>query len=189
MHHVSLKKFDFTADFLLLLNPVMADIAMSIFAVCLAKLLTSSVLGLLVNPHFACGSDCSVEPISLPWSNITLDDVALNRGIAAQFGDQTLGLRVTTMLNNTRVRNIRDCQFGNTSDQSGCTGSSGSAFDPTVSSTWTTAPIGDWNVSVVDMHDPDEIVYDGWDTIKFFGLDPIPGFPLASIDVRSCFKK
>jgi hypothetical protein len=64
---------------------------------------------------------CSLDPVSLPWANITLaDGVAVNRGIDIPLAGQPVSLRATTMLSNCRIRNARDCGFGNATIQSGC---------------------------------------------------------------------
>src|SRR5947208_100655 len=57
---------------------------------------------------------CSTEPISLPWTNISLaGGVALSRGISIHLGGEPVALKATTIFNNCRVRNARDCKFAN----------------------------------------------------------------------------
>ena len=120
----------------------------------------------------------SLEPVRLPWSNVTLaDGIAFNRGIGIQLGGQPVSLRATTLLSNTRLRNSRDCDFGNASVQSGCQGASGSSFDIDQSSTWTSAPQGTWNVTLSDPVQSDETVIDGYDTAQFYSLPEVRGFP------------
>jgi hypothetical protein len=126
----------------------------------------------------AAAESCSVAPLSLPWTNISLaDGVAFNRGISTQLGGEPISLRATTIFNNCRIRNARDCEFGNATSQSGCQGASGSSFDINKSPTWASAPEGAWNVSVVDPHEADETVIDGYDTVHFYGIPDIYGFP------------
>jgi hypothetical protein len=121
---------------------------------------------------------CSIEPISIPWTNVSLaDGVAVNRGISIQLGGEPVALRATTIFNNCRIRNARDCEFGNATSQSGCQGASGSSFDIAKSTTWESAPEGGWNVSVIDPHEADETVIDGYDVAKFYGIPEIYGFP------------
>jgi hypothetical protein len=135
-------------------------------------------LCLLITVSQAGSSECSIDPISLPWANITLaDGIAVNRGIDIQLGGQPISLRATTMLSNCRIRNARDCGFGNASAQSGCQGASGSSFNIEESPTWFTASQGTWNISTEDTHGIGETVIDGYDTAQFYGLPEIYGFP------------
>jgi hypothetical protein len=132
----------------------------------------------LVTVAQAIGDMCSLDPVSLPWANVTLaDGIAFNRGIEILLGGQPVSLRGTSMLSNLRIRNARDCGFGNASIQSGCQGSSGSSFDITKSPTWEAAPQDGWNVTAVDAPQIGETVIDGWDTAKFDNLPEIYGFP------------
>ena len=120
----------------------------------------------------------SINPVSFPWSNVTLaDGIAMNRGIGIELGGQPVSLRATTLLSNTRLRNARDCAFGNSSVQSGCQGASGSSFDIQQSPTWANAPEGTWNVTTIDPARADETVIDGYDTAQFYGLPEIYGLP------------
>jgi hypothetical protein len=126
----------------------------------------------------AAADSCSIDPLSLPWTNTSLaDGVAANRGIGIQLGGQPISLRATTIFNNCRIRNARDCQLGNATSQSGCQGASGSSFDIAKSTTWQSAPQGAWNVTVVDPHDSGETVIDGYDVAEFYGIPEIYGFP------------
>ena len=128
----------------------------------------------------ALANDCTIPPLSLPITNNTLaDGIALNRGIFAQIGGEQVGLRISTLFNNTRVRNARDCEQGNATSESGCIGASGSVFDPTKSPTWVTAALGDWNASTVDPLEAGETDIDGWDVVEFYSNTVIPGFPLV----------
>ena len=121
---------------------------------------------------------CSLDPVSLPWSNVTLaDGVVANRGISIQLGGQPVALRATTLLSNCRLRNSRDCGNGNASVQSGCQGSSGSSFDIQESATWVDAPQGTWNVTTIDAPEGEETIVDGYDIAQFYGLPKIYGFP------------
>ncbi|MCJ1230812.1 hypothetical protein MMC12_007486 [Toensbergia leucococca] len=145
---------------------------------------TSQTLTLLCIVSVFClkavlANDCSILPRSLPLTNYTLGDaVARNRGIFVQIGGEPLGLRISTIINNTRVRNIRDCEEGNATAETGCAGASGSDFDVERSTTWQAAAPRDWNVSTVDPHEGGETVVEGWDQAEFYGTGPIPGFPL-----------
>ncbi|MCJ1353674.1 MAG: hypothetical protein MMC33_003661 [Icmadophila ericetorum] len=124
-------------------------------------------------------NQCNISPLSLSIANITLaDGVTANRGMQSQIGGELLSLRLTTLLDNTRLRNARDCELGNASVASGCQGSSGSTFDLAKSPTWVAAAPGAFNVSVIDPFDPGESVIDGWDIVKFFPTSTFPGFPL-----------
>ena len=76
----------------------------------------------------------------------------MNRGIRVILGDdhQTQGLRISTILNNTRVKNVLDCPSTSTSGISGliaCEGSSGSVYSTTAGSFKVVHNLEDWNVS------------------------------------------
>ncbi|MCJ1475708.1 hypothetical protein MMC13_004371 [Lambiella insularis] len=134
---------------------------------------------------------CGTPPLLLPITNYTLaDGVALNRGVGVQVGSQILGLRLSTRLANTRLRNADDCQQGNASIETQCAGSTGSIFDLTKSKTWSQAGPGGWNVSAIDPHEAGESIVDGWDMAKLFSTSSVPGFPMevwsnAASDNRS----
>lgn len=95
-------------------------------------------------------NNCSVPPLLLPLKNNTLNDgVALNRGVPVTLGGQPEGFRTTFTLNNTRIRNARDCDLqGGAANATGCEGASGGVFD--IDNTFAIAPDGTWNVSTID---------------------------------------
>ena len=122
---------------------------------------------------------CSISPLSLPIANITLaDGVTANRGTEVEIGGELLSLRLSTLIENIRVRNARDCQLGNATVASGCQGSSGSTFDLTKTPTWVGAPLGTFNVSVIDPFDPGTTVANGWDMVQLFSTPVLSGFPI-----------
>lgn len=134
---------------------------------------------LLHSSDFVLADQCSISPLSLPIANITLaDGVTANRGTQIQIGGELLGLRLSTLIENVRVRNARDCQLGNATVASGCQGSSGSTYDLTKTPTWVGAPSGTFNVSVIDPFDPGTTVVNGWDMVKFFSTPILSGFPI-----------
>jgi hypothetical protein len=94
---------------------------------------------------------CSTEPISIPWTNISLaGGVAPSRGISIHVGGAPAALKATTIFNNCRIRNARDCEFGNATSNAGCPDTSVSSFDIAKSTTWESAPDGAWDASVID---------------------------------------
>lgn len=130
-------------------------------------------------PAFAVNT--TAPPLSLRWYNITLDDgIGFNRGIYVLLGNpgQPLGLRATTLYVNTRIRNARDCAYGNETTATGCDGASGSSFDMENSRTHQKAPPGEWKVGAIDPHDSTEIITQGYDTAKFNNIPEIVDFPI-----------
>ncbi|KAF8537983.1 hypothetical protein BDD12DRAFT_663597, partial [Trichophaea hybrida] len=85
---------------------------------------------------------------------------------------------VTMLYNNTRVRNSRDCSYGNETAETGCIGGSGSSFKIEDSNTFQKAPPREWKVNSTDPHDPAETIMDGYDTAKFNGIPEIVDFPI-----------
>ncbi|KAK1599372.1 uncharacterized protein LY79DRAFT_596878 [Colletotrichum navitas] len=78
-------------------------------------------------------------------------------------------MRMSTMLNNTRVRNSLDCPNNDTFAFIGCQGSSGSVYDTTRGSFIQVVNIQDWNVTTVDQQ-PDDggtTVLHGYDAANF----------------------
>ncbi|EFQ29675.1 uncharacterized protein GLRG_04819 [Colletotrichum graminicola M1.001] len=76
---------------------------------------------------------------------------------------------MSTILNNTRVRNSLDCPDNNTFAFIGCQGSSGSVYDTTRGSFTQVVNIQDWNVTTVDQQ-PDDgatTVLHGYDVANF----------------------
>jgi hypothetical protein len=121
---------------------------------------------------------CWTEPISIPWTNISLaGGVAPSRGISIHLGGEPIALKATTIFNNCRIRNARDCEFGNATGNAECQDASVSSFDIAKSTTWESAPEGAWNVSVIEPHDNNETVIDGYDTAIFHGIPEIYDVP------------
>ncbi|KAH8887866.1 hypothetical protein GQ53DRAFT_808820 [Thozetella sp. PMI_491] len=137
------------------------------------------IVGLLVAATTA--SNCSVSPLVLPITNVTFPDgVAVNRGIRLVLGGQVQGLRMSTILNNTRVRNVLDCP-SNSTGLTTCEGTSGSVYK-TVGSSFQQVPnLKDWNVSVVDPRPSGATtVVQGYDNATFVGVNSsaiVPDFP------------
>ncbi|OLN86915.1 hypothetical protein CCHL11_04618 [Colletotrichum chlorophyti] len=90
-------------------------------------------------------------------------------------------MRMSTLLNNTRVRNSLDCPDNNTYAFIGCQGASGSVYDATRGSFAQVYNINDWNVTTVDQQ-PDEgsaSVLHGYDVANFTDKPAVTyGFPL-----------
>ncbi|KAF9877081.1 aspartic-type endopeptidase [Colletotrichum karsti] len=113
--------------------------------------------------------DCSVDPLVLPVKNVTFPNgIGANRGVKLTLGGQVQGMRMSTILNNTRVRNILDCPDEDTLAFIGCQGASGSVYD-TKGSFSQVYNIKDWNVSFVDAQPADGIttVLHGYDVANF----------------------
>ncbi|KAI9672443.1 MAG: hypothetical protein M1829_004522 [Trizodia sp. TS-e1964] len=152
------------------------------------RLSLALIVSCLGHIPFAIGDTChpSISPISLPLTNITLHDgVAANRGLYLLAGSQPLGLRATTLFNNTRCRNVRDCQLGNATANSNCDGSSGSSFDISASKSWTPAAPGTWNVAIIDLHDGQETVADGDEVVTLGSIPPLPAIPSFPLEIWS----
>ncbi|KAF6822801.1 aspartic-type endopeptidase [Colletotrichum plurivorum] len=114
--------------------------------------------------------DCSVDPLVLPIKNVTFPNgIGANRGVKLTLGGQVQGMRMSTILNNTRVRNILDCPARDTIDFIGCQGASGSVYDTTRDSFHQVFNIKDWNVTTIDAQPADGIttVLHGYDTANF----------------------
>ncbi|TQN68857.1 hypothetical protein CSHISOI_06613, partial [Colletotrichum shisoi] len=90
------------------------------------------------------------------------------------------GMRMSTILNNTRVRNSLDCPDNTTYAFVGCQGSSGSVYDTTRGSFDQVVNIHDWNVTTIDAQ-PDEgrtTVLHGYDVANFTDAPAVAfGYP------------
>lgn len=140
--------------------------------------LKSLLISLIIFSSVGSAGNCSIAPLSLPWTNYTLPDgIAVNRGIFVELGGQPASIRCSTTISNTRIRNARDCQLQNATTQSTCQGASGSNFDPLRSKTWRAATPQNWKVTVIDPHRADETVLEGYDVAKFHGGLEISDLP------------
>ncbi|KAK7402590.1 hypothetical protein QQX98_011661 [Neonectria punicea] len=130
----------------------------------------------------AVADNCTVEPLALLVRNVTFPNgIGANRGIKLVLGDQIQGMRMSTILNNTRVRNILDCPSTNVSDLIGCQGASGSIYSTTDGSFDQVNDDSDWDVPVVDPqpNDGSTTVVHGYDIANFTdGPAVIPEYPL-----------
>ncbi|KAK7423243.1 hypothetical protein QQZ08_009139 [Neonectria magnoliae] len=130
----------------------------------------------------AVADNCTVEPLALLVRNVTFPNgIGANRGIKLVLGDQIQGMRMSTILNNTRVRNILDCPSTNVSDLIGCQGASGSIYSTTDGSFDQVNDDSDWDVPVVDPqpNDGSTTVVHGYDVANFTdGPAVIPEYPL-----------
>src|SRR5947199_1573653 len=80
------------------------------FPVLLLLLISLSLTTHALNTTTPPTNNCDIPPLILPIYNVTLPDgVAINRGVYVEVGGQTLGLRLTLLHNNTRLRNQHDC--------------------------------------------------------------------------------
>ncbi|CZR56002.1 uncharacterized protein PAC_05890 [Phialocephala subalpina] len=126
-------------------------------------------------------NDCTIPPLVLAIKNNTLsgDGIALNRGIAAKFGDgkQIEGLRLDFTRNNTGLRNSLDCSTGSQSTISQCIGASGGVFIINASTSFNAATSDSWNVTSIDASPNGAHITYGYDTVTFGPNDTIPSFP------------
>ncbi|KAL8693972.1 MAG: hypothetical protein Q9224_003654, partial [Gallowayella concinna] len=126
------------------------------------------------------GPDCSVPPLSLPWSNITVsaNGVAVTRGIELGIGtpNQIFSLRPSTTLNNTRIANVLDC--GSETNIS-CVGGKGGVFDSSKSSTFAVSLKNRWNGSSVDSETASGAYVYFNDVIDFQANGTVLGYPLV----------
>ncbi|KAL8731533.1 MAG: hypothetical protein Q9166_003379 [cf. Caloplaca sp. 2 TL-2023] len=124
--------------------------------------------------------DCSVPPLSLPWSNITVsaNGVAVTRGIELGIGtpNQIFSLRPSTTLNNTRVVNVLDC--GSETNTS-CVGAKGGVFDSSKSSTFIVSLKNRWNGSATDSEAATGAYVYFNDVIDFQANGTVLGYPLV----------
>ncbi|KAH6885772.1 hypothetical protein B0T10DRAFT_550304 [Thelonectria olida] len=135
----------------------------------LSSLLTSLFVAGILLPGIE-ANNCSVEPLVLPLRNVTFPNgIGANRGIKLLLGDQTEGLRISTILNNTRVRNILDCPSDNVTDLIACQGASGSIYSTTDGSFKAVSDESDWDVEVIDPqpNDGSTTVVHGYDIANF----------------------
>ncbi|KAJ9156054.1 Aspartic-type endopeptidase [Pleurostoma richardsiae] len=124
--------------------------------------------------------NCSVAPLVLPVKNVTFPDgIAENRGIEIILGNQVQGLRMSTTINNTRVRNALDCVSDDVETKLACEGSSGSVYSTTDGTFDRVYDLDEWNVTVVDPQPSDgTTVLQGYDTANLTDAAvTIPQFP------------
>ncbi len=124
--------------------------------------------------------DCSVAPLSLSWSNITVsaNGVAVTRGIEIGIGtpNQIFSLRPSTTLNNTRIANVLDC--GSQTNTS-CVGGKGGVFDSSKSSTFVVSLKNRWNGSAADTEAATGAYVYFDDVIDFQANGTVQGYPLV----------
>ena len=132
--------------------------------------------------RIACAAtgNCSITPLSLPWSNVTvsINGVAVTRGIELGIGtpNQIFSLRPSTTLNNTLLSNVVDCgSEANTS----CVGGKGGVYDSSKSSTFAVSIKDRWNGSAVDTETATGSYVYFNDFIDFRSNGSILGFPLV----------
>ena len=128
----------------------------------------------------AASGNCSIAPLSLPWSNVTVstNGVAVTRGIELGIGtpNQIFSLRPSTTLNNTLLSNVVDCgSEANTS----CVGGKGGVYDSSKSSTFSVSIKDRWNGSAADTETATGSYVYFNDFIDFRSNGSIWGFPLV----------
>ncbi|KAL8650050.1 MAG: hypothetical protein Q9210_004049 [Variospora velana] len=128
----------------------------------------------------AASIDCSVPPLSLPWSNITVsaNGVAVTRGIELGIGtpNQIFSLRPSTVLNNTRIGNVLDC--GSETNTS-CVGGKGGVFDSSKSATFVVSLKNRWNGSAADTETATGAYVYFNDHLNFHANGTVLGYPLV----------
>ncbi|KAL9048292.1 MAG: hypothetical protein Q9206_006111 [Seirophora lacunosa] len=145
--------------------------------VCLSPLLWLLAWAL---PTAAVSVDCSVPPLSLPWSNITVstNGVAVTRGIELGIGtpNQIFSLRPSTVVNNTRIANVLDC--GSDTNTS-CVGAKGGVYDSSKSSTFVVSLKTRWNGSAADTETATGAYVYFNDHLNFHANGTVLGYPLV----------
>ena len=124
--------------------------------------------------------NCNVTPLSLPWSNVTVsaNGVAVTRGIELGIGtpNQVFAFRPSTILNNTRLSNVLDCDSeANTS----CVGGHGGVYNSSKSSSFAVSIKDRWNGSTADTETATGSYVYFNDFIDFGFNESIWGFPLV----------
>ncbi|TKW48680.1 hypothetical protein CTA1_545 [Colletotrichum tanaceti] len=144
---------------------------------------TALLLASVFSPAALAADTCSnsAEPLVLPIKNVTFPNgIGANRGLKLTLGGQLQGMRMSTILNNTRVRNSLDCPDNTTYAFVGCQGSSGSVYDTTRGPFDQVVNIHDWNVTTIDSQ-PDEgrtTVLHGYDVANFTDAPAVAfGYP------------
>ncbi|KAH7129249.1 hypothetical protein EDB81DRAFT_907316 [Dactylonectria macrodidyma] len=147
----------------------------------IASFLAGLAIAITFLPAVA-GNNCTVEPLVLPVRNVTFPNgIGANRGVKIVLGEQIQGLRMSTIINNTRVRNILDCPSTNVSDLIGCQGASGSIYSTTEGTFDQVLDDSDWDVPVTDAepNDGSTTVVRGYDIANFTDAGAtIPDYPL-----------
>lgn len=125
-----------------------------LYAACVGTSRLARVATLLLFATGATAFDCNIEPIVLGIKNASFDNgVPVNRGVQCKLpGNQILGLRLSTVWNNTFISNASNCKRLNSSDENACQGAVGSTFEPVTDDGWETWLPSDWEelVSHVD---------------------------------------
>ena len=84
---------------------------------------------LLIVLLFGLSALTASSPLTLVLKNNTLSSgIAINRGVGLELNGELLSIRLTTLLNNVRLRNSKDCPENRTLETE-CQGSSGSVYD------------------------------------------------------------
>ncbi|KAK1453538.1 hypothetical protein CMEL01_05197 [Colletotrichum melonis] len=113
--------------------------------------------------------------------NVTFPNgIGANRGLKLTLGGQVQGMRMSTILNNTRVRNSLDCPDNSTYAFVGCQGASGSVYDTTGGTFSQVVNIKDWNVTTIDAQpeDGETTVLHGYDVANFTDAPAVAyGYP------------
>ncbi|KAK0738915.1 hypothetical protein B0T18DRAFT_492768 [Schizothecium vesticola] len=135
---------------------------------------------LLVTIGVVLADNCTVKPLVLEIRNVTFlpEGLGDNRGVAVKLGNQLLGLRLSTLLSNTRVRNPFDCADGRSIIE--CKGQAGGVYDPAEGTFEPAYTEKDWDVLTVDPHPNDgTFVTPGYDNATFVDAGiHLPRLPL-----------
>ncbi|KAH8695892.1 hypothetical protein GQ44DRAFT_765039 [Phaeosphaeriaceae sp. PMI808] len=122
---------------------------------------------------------CSITPLTLTWTNITVtqDGLGVARGIELGVGSphQIFAFRPSTTLNNTRVNNVRNC--GSAANNS-CIGALGGVFDPQNSKSFAVSIKSQWNGSAIDEEGNSSYLYFNED-VGFQSQGDVVGYPLV----------
>ncbi|KAK1833703.1 hypothetical protein QBC39DRAFT_401019 [Podospora conica] len=125
------------------------------------------LFSLLVTVGAVLADNCDVKPLVAKIRNVTYEGGrGENRGVAVTIGDQVLGLRLSTVLSNTRLRNPFDCV--DVRNVVACTGQAGGIYDPTEDTFERAHTPEEWDVLTIDAGPTDgTTILQGYDNLTF----------------------
>ena len=135
---------------------------------------------LFIRSAVAASGNCDIQPLSLPWGNVTVstNGVAVTRGLELGIGtpNQIFSVRPSTTLNNTRLSNVLDCgSEANTT----CVGGKGGVYDSSKSSSFLVSIKDRWNGSSFDTETATGSYVYFNDLVNFQSNATLYGFPLV----------
>jgi hypothetical protein len=125
-------------------------------------------------------AQCSIPPLTLTWSNVTVtqDGLGVTRGIELGIGTphQIFSLRPSTTFNNTQINNVLNC---GTASNNSCVGGLGGVFDSSRPDSYIVSIKSQWNGSQVDEEDSTAAYVYFNDRVGFQKNGQVEGFPLV----------